>query len=450
MPEITKSIEPSNKKFVEKFKFFAALTSSSASSSPTLPTDNGSTTTTHKSMITIGAPPKKPVAKSLSDVTTYYNHASFHHNNHETNNNNKNYREFESINNKLVNNITIVLITNDNTEVINHYLMQRSGYDSLPSCAYLNNNQTNNKIIDETIDESVGNTHQSMITLPTQTVTSTANKPKRLMRKIGKLMLPKMFVNESNNNENSKKFKDPIIEDLIKKSNHDKSKVGRIKSLFMSSSVTSVVPETPDSQNDSGKENESGNENGIDELKRQWSIRSETKIHTPQMHRRLSQYFNGSTNQSCNILPVINDSETKKNAKNKEKLSISINQPVFDYSSITSNGDNITPITPLESPIYFSDTSCSVVVNNDNTTLSQYFASSENNQRRLLKQSTPLIRAVKRRIASNSFQRFHQNRTSTLLFPVREFEDIHIDHMELKEADQEFEKLYKRLHPSSN
>lgn len=390
-------------------------------------------------MITIGMPPKKPVTKSLSDVSTYTS-------SHETNNNNnKNYRENH---NKLVNNITTVLITNDNTEVINHYLMQQSGYDSLPSCASLNTIETSRKISDETIDESVENgvkMHQSMVTIPTQTLTQpTSNKPKRLMRKIGKLMLPKMFLNESNNNDNAKnKFKDPIIEDL--KSNHDKSKVGRIKSLFMSSSVTSI-PEPIDTQNDSGKENES--ENTIDELKRQWSIRSETKVYTPPMNRKFTHYFNGSSNG--NSVVVTNDTiESKKNERNKEKLSISINQNLFDISSITNNGDNLTPITPLDSPIYFSDTSYSVMVNNDDSRMSQLSALSIEKPKLGFKQSsTPLIRTVKRRIASNSFQRF-QRATTTLPYPARDFDDIYIDRSELKEADKAFDKLYKRLHATS-
>lgn len=423
-------LEPSNKKFVEKFKFFAALTSSSASL-PTCGDMENAGTTTHKSMITIGAPPatKKPVAKSLSDV-------SYNNNNNANHENNKNYREN---NNKLVNNITTVLITNDNTEVINHYLLQQSGYDSLP-CSYANLNEdiddekSNIMTEVEKVKENEENLHQSMITIPTQTL-PVSNKPKRLMRKIGKLMLPKMFLNESNNNNGNKKFKDPIIEDLIKK-NHDKaSKVGRIKSLFMSSSVN-VEPETPDSQNDSGKENESGNENGIGELKRQWSIRSDTKIHTNTSNRRISQYFNGSKTNQSNILSLNdskNESEAKKNTKNKEKLSISINQ-TFDM--INNTHENITPITPIESPIYFSDTSCSVSVNESHASPDFPLL-----QRRM-KQSTPLIQAVKRRIVSHSFPRFHQRQ----LFPViREFDDIQIEQIELMDADAAFEKLYQKL-----
>lgn len=409
---------------MEKFKFFAALTSSSASSSPTLLTDNGSTTTTHKSMITIGAPPKRAIAKSLSDVSTYL---------HEKNNNNnyENEREFDN-NKKLVNNVTTVLITNDNTEVINHYLMQEPDcYESLPFSVNRNvsHNQTNGKVFNEIINEKEPHS------IPTNTTTSTNNKPKRLMRKIGKLMLPKMFLNESNNDNSKTKYKDPVIESLTKKSNHEKGKVGRIKSLFMSSSVTSIGG--PDSPNDSGKENESGNENTIDELKRQWSIRSETRVHTASMDRRLSQYFNGTTNSSQTT------NETKKNERNKEKLSLSINQTVFDISNTT---ENITPITPMESPIFFSDTSCSVMVYNDDSRTSEQGVRTEKTQRRLKQSSTPLFRAVKRRILSNSFKKL-QRTIST--FPARDFNDIYIDKTELKKADKAFEKLYKRLHSSS-
>uniref|UniRef100_A0A336MFW0 CSON014288 protein n=1 Tax=Culicoides sonorensis TaxID=179676 RepID=A0A336MFW0_CULSO len=476
--------EPSNKKFVEKFKFFAALTSTSSSPSLTN-SGNNSPTTTHKSMITIGAPPKKPVAKSLSDFSTYNNnnnHASSHltTNNNNHNNNNNNYENYKEQHQR-ANNVTTVLITNDNTEVINHYLMQQSGcYDSLPpniSSNNLHNNKNHNNNnhnesnsepnIDKKISENdekecqkSAEMHQSLTILPSQmTPNSNSNKPKRLMRKIGKLMLPKMFLSENNNNEvGNKKFKDPIIEDLMKKSNNEKSsKVGRIKSLFMSSSLNMEqrkIEELPDTQNDSGKENESGNENsGVSELTRQWSIRSETKIHTPPMQRRISHYFNGPSNESK--ITVTNDTEThKKNIKNKEKLSISINQTQFDISSISNNNTNDLH-TPLNSPFIDSDFSCSVITINDDTNynstgsplnqdksnISQYFSMKQEKTKRHLKQSTPLIRTVKRRIASNSFQRFNQKR-SQIQFPVKNFEDIYIEHRELKEADKAFKKIY--------
>lgn len=330
-------------------------------------------------------------------------------------------------NNNKRQNVTKILITNTNTEVIdtkqNHnqslignchdriekfdeYLTPLSSKNTKHLLSSNNKNNVNNNNDHENVNNNQNNNNLSITTTP---------KPKRFMRKIGKIMMPKLFLNENNNKTVTKN--DPIIEDLLKKGPDKVSKINRIKSMFLSPNPV-VHDDGPESA-DSGKENYDSGNNGVTDLKRQWSIRSDTKLKTPVMDKRnVSKYFGSA------------DIEVNKNKCTEQK---GIEQTMYlnEISSIHSNSssvslinNNVTPITPNESHLYDDQ-------------FSSYFSLQSNSKVRRLKQSTPLMQSVRQRIISKQFKT-----TRLLNYSVKEFDDITINMYELNEADRAFELLH--------
>lgn len=284
-----------------------------------------------------------------------------------------------------------------------HVLQQSTNYS---------NNDNNNEVV-------INNELNSLLTNNNESSTNEA-KFKRITRKIGKLMLPKLFqqqqqqeppLSQSDANNNSSLTDEPPSL---------KPKIGKIKSVFLQQ----VQASEQESENlDSGKENyDSGNNKSVRSVARQASFKSldPSKIRvTPPANRKVYKYF-GVTSTN-----VSNESNNTSHPNSSHSGTTQYYSPLT-----TSNSSHyLSPTTPAVSPLL--DESVSRYVEQQTPHKSSIKRANDKVT------STPLMRQARRRI----LERYNSSR----VLPLTSFEELSIDEDDLRWAESNFERLYLKI-----
>lgn len=298
--------------------------------------------------------------------------------------------------------------------------------DQRISASHLNNNDNNNDVV---INNELNNflTNNDSSTLSTS-IENSQVKFKRITRKIGKLMLPKLFQQQQIVQKPNTSLPSIPFNDANNNSSTDESlmkpKIGKIRSVFLQQVQTS---EQESENMDSGKENyDSGNKSG-QIIARQASFKSldpsKTRV-TPPVNRKVYKYFG------------VNSSSTVDPTSNEKTGSTGSSSGMTHYFSPL-------PLTSDTSSHYLSFKSPTMSPLLDDS-VSRY-VEQQTPQRNSIKRSgdkvtsTPMMKQVRRRI----LERYNSSRPLS----ISTFEEISIDESDLIKVDSSFKRLYLNYFP---